>query len=497
MRLAFLLRYFGRFHVLVAGVLIIPLLVGLFYDAKPLVWSFLVPSMVLLAGGLLMALAARLWFSPPEPGLRRREGFLLVSFSWILIILYGALPFRLSGEIADLAAAIFESASGFTTTGATVLSNIEILPHSLLFWRSFSHWLGGMGIIVLSVAILPELAVGGMQLFAAESSGIGVDKLAPRIAETARRLWALYVIMTAVEMLLLLSGGMSGFDAVTHAFSTTATGGFSPRQDSVGHFDSTYIDGVIIVFMFLAGTNFALQYRVFVRGDVRRFFTSSEVRLYAALAIAVTLLVTADLVASGIYDGTGEGLRYGAFQVVSILTTTGFGTADFDQWPTFSKFCLVILMTVGGCAGSTAGGLKVIRLVVVLKHATREFRRLIYPRVVKPVTIDGRALDEEILWSILGFFLLYMMAFLGTVLLLSALEHQGEMDLVTATTASLSALNSIGPGLGRVGATENFAFIHPSGKLALSFCMVLGRLEIYTLLILFVPRFWARSASSR
>lgn len=496
MRIGFLLRFFGRLHLLLAALFLIPMLVGLACGERT-IWAYLGPSLGLVALGLASVRWARRHPLHDGEGIRRREGFVLVSFSWLLTIFYGSLPYLFSGSIDSVVDAIFESASGFTTTGATVLTNIEALDHGILFWRSFSQWLGGMGIIVLSVAILPELAIGGMQLMSAESTGLGVDKLAPRIAETAKRLWVLYAVLTLVEVVLLVAGPMDLFEAVTHAFATTATGGFSPKNASIGHYDSAYVDTVITVFMFLAGTNFALQYRVFVRREGSKLFTSSEFRLYTAIAVCVTLLVTLNLYVANYkekYQSLGECLHYGGFQVVSILTTTGFGTADFDAWPIFSKSLIVILMTIGGCAGSTAGGLKIIRLVVVLKHAGREFRRLIYPRMVKPIMVDGKAIDDEILWSMLGFFLLYMLSFLATLILLTCLPHAREMDmdLETATTASLSALNSIGPGLGGVGPSQNFAFVHPFGKLALSFCMVLGRLEIYTLLIIFAPRFWRR-----
>ncbi len=502
MRRSILLRYFGRFHLLISVIFLVPMLVGFAYQKANqdiLVWSYVGPSLLLVGIGLPLSLASRGRPTSSSDGLRRREGFVLVSVSWILMILYGALPYLFSGATDEISAAIFESASGFTTTGATIFRDIEALDNSLLFWRSFSQWLGGMGIIVLSVAILPELAVGGMQLFTAESSGIGVSKLAPRITATAKRLWVLYAALTAAEIVALWLGGMSFFDAVTHSFATTATGGFSPNNESVGHYRNLYFELVMIVFMLLAGTNFTVQYRVFQKREFLKFFTHSEVRLYTGIALGATLLIALDLfVSSGQadlakYSDVGTSLRDSSFQVVSTLTTTGFGTADFDLWPTFSKCIIVILMAVGGCAGSTAGGLKIIRLVVVLKHAGREFQRLIHPRVVKPITVDGKAIDDETLWSILGFFFLYVLAFLGTLLILSVLPHGPDgtsMDLVTSSTASLSALNSIGPGLGQVGPVENFADIHWFGKLTLSFCMVLGRLEIYTLLILFMPRFW-------
>lgn len=497
MRPEFILRYFGRFHLLLALLFPVPWLVGLCYGEHA-AWPYLLPTALLGAVGVTLAGLARDHRGSVAVDLRRREGFVAVAGSWLLIVAYGALPYVVAGAVPDLASAIFESASGFTTTGATILPDIEALPKGLLFWRSFSHWIGGMGIIVLSVAILPELAVGGMQLFSAESTGIGVDKLAPRIAATAKRLWVIYVALTGAEIVLLFVGGMDVYDSVTHAFATTATGGFSPKNTSVGHYQSLYIDVVILVFMFLAGTSFALQYRWFIRGQIRTFFRYAEVRIFTAVAVGATLLVTIDLWLSDVHEGLLSSLRYGGFHVVSILTTTGFGTGmeagNFDTWPTFSKFLLVALMTIGGCAGSTAGGLKIIRILVVFKHAARECTRLLYPRMVRPITVDGKPVEEDVLRAMLGFFVLYVLVFLGATILLAMLQHDTSdgksMDLVTAATASISALNSIGPGLGNVGPVENYAFVHGAGKLALAFCMLLGRLEIYTLLILFLPRFW-------
>ncbi len=508
MRTEVLLRYFGRFHLLVGGLFLVPMAVGLYWG-DTLVWPYVGPFLGLEAVGIFLVWLRRRRGEQKSTGLRRREGFLLVALSWILMILYGSMPFIFSGSIDDLAAAIFESASAFTTTGATVFGSedgygkISAQPYGILFWRSFGHWLGGMGIIVLSLAILPELKVGGMQLFSAESSGLGVDKLAPRIAQTAKKLWVLYAALTVTQLLLFLAGDMDPFQAVNHAFATLATGGFSPLDNSIGqyaideHESALYFEVVTTVFMLIAGINFALQYRVIVRGDLGALFRSTEVRVYLGIIVIVSLLIAIDLYLSSHGDGLGQCLRDSSFQVVAILTTTGFGTQDFNLWPTFSTFLIVLMMAVGGCGGSTAGGLKVVRVVVLVRHALRECKRLLWPRMVRPVSVDGKAVDDAVIWGILGFFALYMIAWIAATILLATLAHapvepggSTDIDIVTATTASLSALNSIGPGLGRVGASENFGFIHPLGKLALSFCMLLGRLEIYSLLILFLPSFW-------
>ena len=528
MRTEFLLRYFGRFHLFVSGLFLVPMVVGLLCGdfekhEHRAIWAWLTPFLLVMSIGIVLSLlAGKDGAAGDTGGMRRREGFLVVAFSWILMIIYGTIPFVILESIPEIprntgglseawevfTSALFESASGFTTTGATVLSDIEAQPKGILFWRSFSHWLGGMGIIVLSVAILPELAVGGMQLFSAESSGLGIEKLAPRIRQTALRLWVLYAALTVVEILLLVMGDMSLFDSVNHSLATTATGGFSPLNESIGtysnpnsahfHENALYFETIITIFMFLAGLNFVLQYRAVVRNEVSSLFRSSEVRLYVLILVVVMTLITADLLVAS-HGDLGRCIRDSGFQTVAILTTTGFGTADFERWPSLSKILIVTMMVVGGCAGSTAGGLKIIRVVVVLKHAARECRRLLFPRLVRPLRVDGKAINDELLWGILGFFTMYVITFLATTALLCGLPHapaagttDPAIDLVTASTASLSALNSIGPGLGRVGPVENFQFVHPIGKLALSFCMLLGRLEIYTLLVLFLPNFWRR-----
>jgi len=422
----------------------------------------------------------------PVDRLTRREGFLAVVVSWCVIVFFGAMPFWVSGSIPHLADAIFESASGFTTTGATILTDIEAMPHAHLFQRSLAHWIGGMGIIVLSVAILPELAIGGMQLFAAESSGISMDKISPRIVETARRLWWVYVGMTVVLVVLLLFGGMGVFDAITHAFGTLATGGFSTRNASVGAFNSVYIEVVITIFMLASGMSFALHYRLFVRGELRALLRSSEAALYFSIFAVVTLGIAWNLVSRGGYTEFSQALRESSFQTASILTTTGFGTADFDRWPDLSRYLLVLMMFCGGCAGSTAGGVKVVRLVVVLKHAALELKKLIYPRIVRPIRLDGVSVTQSTIQGILGFFLLYV----TTIAVATTLVLATGVDLVTGVTAVISAMNSIGPGLAMVGPAQNYAALPDMCKWVLSICMIVGRLEIYTVLVLFSVSFW-------
>ena len=404
------------------------------------------------------------------------------------MIFFGALPFWISGGIPSWSDAVFESASGYSTTGATILGDIEALAHAHLFQRSLAHWVGGMGIIVLSVAILPELAVGGMQMFSAESSGIGTDKLAPRIVSTARRLWQCYAGMTGVLVLLLLLGGMNVFDAVTHAFGTLATGGFSPKAHSIGAYNSLYIESVITVFMLASGISFALQYRLWVRMEPKPMLRAPEVRVYLGLFASFAAVIAAYLFYVGSYDSFGSALRASVFQTAAIITTTGYGTEDFNAWPDLCRFMLVLLMFLGGCAGSTAGGVKVVRLMVVCKHAAVELKKLLYPTLVNPVTMRGRTVPHSTIEGILGFFLLYIMT---TVAATTAVLATG-VDLITGVTAVISAMNSIGPGLGLVGPAADYGHLPDTCKWILATCMVVGRLEIYTIFVLFTAAFWRR-----
>ncbi len=427
----------------------------------------------------------------PKDSLRRREGLLAVSLGWLVLVFFTALAYHMSGEFDSFAHAYFEAMSGYTTDGATVINDIEALPKSILFMRSFSHWIGGMGIIVLSVAILPELSVGGMQLFSAEASGIDSDKLAPRIAATARRLWVLYLIITVAETVLLWFGNMGIFDAINHAMATIATGGFSTKNESIGGFDSLYIELVVVFFMFISGISFTLQYRAIVLGQPKRLLQSPEVRLYIKIIVVAIALVTLNTFGSGVYDSVFTALRYATFETVSVITTTGFGInpeADFDLWPDFSRVLLVGIMLIGGCAGSTAGGSKVVRLYVVAKHAVVQIRKLVRPRLVETLHIGDREVPRETTEAILGYYLLYFTIITVLGLGLTALG----LDFISGTTAAVSAMNSIGPGLGTVGASESFSAVPDAGLYLLSGGMLLGRLEIYPLLVIFSSHFWRK-----
>ena len=389
-------------------------------------------------------------------------------------------------RFSTFADAFFESVSGFTTTGASVLTNIQMVPPGFLFWRSLTHWLGGMGIIVLSIAILPLLGVGGMQLYKAEVPGPVPDKLKPRIRDTAMVLWKVYVLFSAAETVLLMLGGMDLFQALCHTFGTMATGGFSTRQASIGSYHSPYIDTVVILFMLFAGINFSLHYQ-FLKGDLRAFWRNPEFRFFIG-AVVIFVLAVSSNVYHTVYETFSEAIRFGAFQVISIITTTGYTTADFEKWPSLSQTILLFCMFLGASAGSTGGGMKCLRIMLLLKHSYKQLFSLIHPRAVTQVKLGGRPISDEVLHSIWGYFVLYLGVFIVSSFLLAAMG----VDVATSFAAVAATIGNIGPGLGLVGPTDNYAHIPMLGKWLLIFCMLLGRLEIYTILILFVPEFWRK-----
>ncbi len=469
--------------VLVLGLsMAAPLGVSLFYGDGCTHAVALSMALASMAGFLLFFFTRR----QRQAVLNHRDGVAVVTLGWVAAAFTGTLPYLLSGAIPDFTNAYFESISGFTTTGASILTNIEGLPRSLLLWRSLTQWFGGMGIIVLSVAILPFLGIGGMQLYKAEVPSPVVDKLKPRISETAKTLWKVYILITGMEILLLLGGGMPLFESVCHAFCTLPTGGFSPMNSSIAHYNSPYIDGVILFFMLLAGINFSLHYR-FIKGHALVFGRDPECRVFLAIFATLTLTVALDIHGS-VYDTLGESFRYASFQAGSILTTTGFATADFDQWPTYSRLALVLSMFLGGMAGSTGGGMKIMRIMLLAKHAYREVFRIIHPHAVTSVKLGDRPVPDEILNSIWGFFLLFMGLFIVGVLIMAALG----LDVVTAFSSVAASIGNIGPGLGGVGPVRNFLHIPMAGKWVLIFCMLLGRLEIYTVIVLLAPAYWRK-----
>jgi len=480
------LNLFGKLLILLSLFLLTPIPFSYYFDDN-MVQAFIISSLLGAFCGSLLVI-----FFLPEKELGYRDGFAIVVLSWLGLAFLGALPFYFSGKVPLFIDCFFESMSGFTTTGSTILVTIENLPKSLLFWRALTHWLGGMGIIVLTLAILPLLGVGGMQLFQAEMPGPTKDRLAPRIQDTARILWSVYVLFTILEIFFLMIGGVDFFNALCHSFATLATGGFSNHSTSISHYDSAYIDGIIILFMFMAGINFSLHFQMF-RGKLGSYWKSEEFRLYTTLIIITTAVIMAANHYGGVITDISRNFRDVLFQVVAITTTTGFGTADFDVWPPICKILLISLMFVGGCAGSTGGGIKVVRFLLFFKYARLQLQRLVHPRQVGTIKLGDTKVPQEILISILGFFALYIVFFLFASLVITGLG----VDIVTGTTAVIATLNNIGPGLHLVGPTQNFGHLPDLAKFVLIICMLAGRLELYTVAVLLTPGFWKMARSPR
>jgi trk system potassium uptake protein TrkH len=477
-----LLRTIAVLLLIVCAFMLFPMAFALYYGELQSLHFFFYP----MAGVVLVATFVLLLTRKVAVTLSHRDGFLLVTFSWVSSALVGCLPLYLSGSIPSFTDAFFESMSGFTTTGASILTEIEGLPKSMLFWRSLTHWLGGMGIVVLTIAILPLLGIGAYQMMKAEAPGPTLDKITPKITETARILWFIYLGFTVAETVLLVIGGMSLFDALTHTFGTLATGGFSPKNRSVGYFDSGFIHIVVTVFMMLAGMNFILHYDL-IRGKLRKVFANVELRAYLAIFAGATLIIAFTLYGSS-YGNFGVSLRQSAFQAASILTTTGFTTADYATWPFLAKAILFTLTFIGGCSGSTGGGIKVIRIVALFKLGIHEMKQMAHPRGVFSLRLGRGSLKKDMVYSIAGFFFLYLFMLLLTTLVVAS----GGNDLITSLSSALVTVGNIGPGFGRVGPTLNYAFYSDYIKWFLSFAMMVGRLEVYTVLVLLTPRFWRR-----
>ncbi len=416
--------------------------------------------------------------------INQREGIAVVALGWLCIGLFGALPFFLAPDFSTYTDAFFESVSGFTTTGSSVMTNIEGAAPSLLFWRSLIQWLGGMGIIVLSLAILPFLGVGGIQLYKAEVPSPVPDKLTPRLSDSAKILWIVYAGMTLALGLFLYLGGMNLFESICHALTTLPTGGFSPKNLSIAHYDSAYFDYTITIFMLLAGINFSLHYQILL-GNGLAFWKDSECRFFLGVVFVCTMAITLNIWGP-LYDSFSKSFRFAVFQVVSIVTTTGYATADYELFPGFSQAILFFGMFMGASAGSTGGGMKCARIIVCIKYCYRELFKLIHPRSVSHVKLNNTLIPEELLRSIMGFIALYILIFVVATILLAAMG----VDLLTSLGATASCIGNIGPGFGTVGPAENFAHLPQAGKWLLSWCMLAGRLEIYTVIILLVPEFW-------
>ncbi|CAN5162623.1 TrkH family potassium uptake protein [soil metagenome] len=467
--------------------LLVPLALSLLYSDGS--WkSFLIPAAGMIATGA-MAVRATGPLGRRAEYVSNRDVYLSVTLAWTLAAVVGGVPFLIEGTFGSLLDSTFEAMSGFTTTGATLLSDIEAETPSILFWRSMTQWLGGVGIVVLFVAVAPVLGAGAARLLGAEVSGLTQPRLTPRIADTAKALVVIYLVISLAETLSLLLAGMSPYDAVVHTFTTVATGGFSPKTASIGFYDSLAIEAVIIFFMTASGVSFSLYYLLYTR---RRFdvVLDRELLAYLGILAGATIFVWGVLVFTGDYGASvGRALRDSAFSVSSIITTTGFVTADFDRWDTAAKITLVLLMFVGGCAGSTAGGIKVIRVLIIFRTILQDVFRMVHPRAVTPLKIGGSVVPEGVRIAVLGLFAAWIAVF-GVATFLIALQE--ELTPISSATAVAATLNVVGPGLGQVGASESYEIVNPFGRGVLTVCMLLGRLEILTVLALLSPAFWRR-----
>ncbi len=413
-----------------------------------------------------------------------RDGFFIVSVGWIMMSLFGALPFWFSSEVPGAIDSWFESISGFTTTGSTIIEDIEVISHGLLLWRSMIQWIGGMGIIVLSIALLPLMGVGGMQLYKAEVPGPTIDKVKPRVRDTAMTLWKVYVLLTAAVGILYFIGGMTWFESINHALTTMATGGFSTRNASIGGFNSSYITVVATIFMFLAGMNFVLHYR-WMRGNVTPVLMSTEFRWYAAITVAAIIFVTISTLQTT-FDSLGTALEHSAFQVVAILTTTGYGSYNYELWAPAVQFMLLVFMFFGGMSGSTAGGIKIVRILLLIKNTMYELKRIIHPKAVIPLTLNKQQVTQGVINEIMAFIFIFVSVFILGTIILSATG----LDFMSSLGATASAMGNIGPGLGSVGPTATYAHLHDIAKIALTICMIMGRLELFTIMIILSRGFW-------
>lgn len=455
-----------------AGLMILPVVVDLCYREGKFL-SYLITMAILVAVGIVVTR-----FKPKNKTIHARDGFVIVSLGWILVSLFGALPFFLSGEIPNYLDAVFEAVSGFTTTGASILTDVEALCHANLFWRSFTHWIGGMGVLVFIMAVLPLAGGGGnLYLMRAESPGPDVGKLVPKSISTARILYGIYLALTLIEFILLLVGGMPLFDSITHTFGTAGTGGFGVKNDSIASY-TPYQQGVITVFMALFGVNFNL-YFLLICGKFKEVFKSEEMRAYFLIMLSAILIITFD--ARSFFETGIESFRHAAFQVSSVMTTTGFSTTDFDKWPDLSKVILLIVMCIGSCAGSTGGGIKVSRIILIIKNARRELKRLLHPRSVSVVKFDGKKVTDDVMQGTSVYLCLYIFIMALSMLIVSF----DNVDLVSNFTGVIATLNNIGPGLGAVGPTGNFSIYSWFAKCVFIIDMLFGRLEIFPLILLF------------
>jgi len=494
MKIMLVFHLLGKLLIILSGILLVPLCITLFYSEKDEIWAFTISIITSGIFGLILTLSCKY----KNEDITIREAFAIVTFWWIFCAFFGALPYWISGVCNTFCDSYFESMSGFTTTGASIFKDVEILPHGILLWRSMSQWLGGMGIVVFFVAVLPAMGIGGHKLFSAETTGHTAEKIKPRIAQTAKILWIVYLSLTATVFLLFWFEGMGPFDAFCHGFATVSTGGFSTKNQSMAAFNNLSIEITAIVFMFMSACNFVIYYQI-ATGQFKKTLSNSELRFFVVLLLCAICFVTLALlffdssfynggIKDNKFEGTGGALRYGAFQTASIITSTGFCSADFDSWPNFCRLLLVFLMFIGGCAGSTAGGMKVARIMLLFKSSVRETFCLLRPRAIIHVKLRGKPVSKDIITNTLGFYVI----FLGFFGIFSLLLIVFGNDVITSFSVVASMMNNVGPALADAGATKNYSeFAYPC-KWILIFCMLLGRLEIYTVILIFLPMTWSK-----
>ncbi len=472
--------------IIITGVLMsLSIPISYFFDGTAL-QPIIISSSITIAVGVLLKIFTR---DHSNDEIKKREGFLIVAIGWIMMALFGSLPYVLSNAIPNYSNAFFETVSGLTTTGASILNDIEALPKGILFWRSMTQWIGGMGIIVLTIAILPLLGVGGMELFASEAPGPTKDKIHPRIKETAKRLWLIYFSLTIIQTILLMyPGGMDFYDAINHAFTTMSTGGFSTKQASVAHFDSAIVDYIIIIFMFLAGTNFTLLYFGF-KFKFKKFWYNDEFKWYVGAVIILVAIILPVIYHYYPNQSFEKPFRDVLFQVVSIITTTGYATADFTTWGTFVTFLFFLLLFTGANAGSTSGGMKIVRIVLLMKNGYLEFKRRLHPNAVIPVTLNKETVPPTIIYNLLAFVFFYLSTFVIGSIVMTWLG----VDFLEAISAAATSIGNVGPGIASIGPSGSFFHLPDASKWVLSFLMLMGRLELFTIAILFTPYFWRRN----
>lgn len=475
-------KIMGFLFFIEAGFLILCSLLAVYYRESDLS-AFLISAAITAGTGVIVFLFGK----NAEPKISRRDGYVVVSFAWVFFSLFGMLPFYLSGYIPSITDAFFETMSGFTTTGASILDNIESLPHGLLFWRSMTQWIGGLGIVFFTIAVLPIFGVGSVQLFAAEATGPTHDKVHPRIGVTAKWIWSIYLGLTLTEVVLLFVGGMDFFDSVCHSLTTTATGGYSTKQDSIAAFHSPYIEYVITLFMFLAGTNFTLLYLLFLKGNFKRLFQDTEFHWYLGTVGFFTIFTTVTLICTSPF-GIEESFRKAIFQVVSLQTTTGFISADYMTWIPVMWALVCIIMLFGACAGSTTGGMKCIRIAIMSRVSKNEFKHIIHPNAVLPVRINRQIISSTTRSAILAFIFLYMaIIFIGwLILMLFGVGFEEAFSVV------ISSLGNVGPGIGKCGPAYSWSGLPDAAKWTSALLMLVGRLELFTVLLLFTPSFWRK-----